>query len=373
MLKSLLNIFACPGCRGDLHLLSRNCDGNDGQLGIENGTLTCRDCQCVYPIADGVVYLKRDVQIRSGKNKAQWDVEEMQKVYKKCGLYKHATEFYEKMGYPKQVAEYDYPLVKGRLLEWLRPKAQNIILDVGCGVGYFLFEMMEMYPDTDVMLIGMDILEDRVRCLVHRKREEHRKNIIGIVGDGQEFPFKQNAIDIITCTEVLEHIFSPDKAIAEMARVLKPEGKILISTPSKRAEESWNCLTAPLRKAKGIIRRLAGKRVKAGKHYYDYPIYSEDLCKYIEGSQCDIVKFEQNVILPPQEYFKGMSEFLTTSVIKMFSLLEQYCRRLMAHRWALHTLVLAQKSGNPESRKARKPAKDSLYQPTQCLEDYLQR
>lgn len=341
MLKLLQNILACPVCRGDLHLEVHE----ETALGVKNGRFMCANCPQAYPIIDGVAYLKREVKIRADEGKTQWNLKEMQQVYEKCGLYKQATEFYEKMGYPRQVAEYDYPKVKGKLLEWLKPKDQNIVLDVGCGVGYFLFEMMAEYPATDMILIGMDILADRVKCLVQRGREEGRKNIVGIVGDGQEFPFKPDVIDIITCTEVLEHIFAPDQAIAEMAVVLKPDGRMLISTPSKRAEESWNALTAPLRQAKGIIKRLAGKKVKAGKDYYDYPIYPEDLCQYIEASQCDIVEFEQNVILPPQEYFKGMSAFLAKSVINLFSLLERYSKRLLAYRWALHTLVLAQKTG----------------------------
>jgi len=189
----------------------------------------------------------------------------------------------------------------------------------------------------------MDIVEERVKCLVYRKREERRKNIIGIVGDGQEFPFKPNVIDIITCTEVLEHIFSPDKAIAQMAEVLKPDGRMLISTPSRRAEDLWNTITVPLRKTKAFIRILTGKKDNRANPY-DYPIYSEDLCNYIKGNQCDIVEFEQNVILPLQEYFKGMPEFFATSVIKVFSFLERYCKRYLAQHLALHSLVLARKS-----------------------------
>lgn len=51
-----------------------------------------------------------------------------------------------------------------------------------------------------------------------------------IVGDAQAMPFKDESYDTILCTEVLEHIPNPQKAIDEMYRVLRPGGTLILTT-----------------------------------------------------------------------------------------------------------------------------------------------
>lgn len=51
-----------------------------------------------------------------------------------------------------------------------------------------------------------------------------------IIGDAHELPFDDESFSIILCTEVLEHLSDPQKAIAEMWRVLQPGGKVILTT-----------------------------------------------------------------------------------------------------------------------------------------------
>lgn len=51
-----------------------------------------------------------------------------------------------------------------------------------------------------------------------------------IVADAHELPFKDGEFQIILCTEVLEHLRNPRVAIAEMYRVLKPKGLLILTT-----------------------------------------------------------------------------------------------------------------------------------------------
>ncbi len=53
---------------------------------------------------------------------------------------------------------------------------------------------------------------------------------VDVVGDAHSLPFKDGEFAQILCTEVLEHLHTPEKAIAEMYRVLKPGGTILLTT-----------------------------------------------------------------------------------------------------------------------------------------------
>ena len=49
--------------------------------------------------------------------------------------------------------------------------------------------------------------------------------------DGQSLPFKENLFDTIICIDVIEHVPNPQQMIGELARVLKPGGVLILSTP----------------------------------------------------------------------------------------------------------------------------------------------
>lgn len=49
--------------------------------------------------------------------------------------------------------------------------------------------------------------------------------------DGEIFPFQAFEFDSIICNQVLEHVFHPDKFLSEIARVLKADGKLLLTVP----------------------------------------------------------------------------------------------------------------------------------------------
>lgn len=51
-----------------------------------------------------------------------------------------------------------------------------------------------------------------------------------IVGDIHDLPFKDEEFDVVLCVEVLEHVLDPRKAIAEMKRVLKKGGTLILTT-----------------------------------------------------------------------------------------------------------------------------------------------
>lgn len=51
-----------------------------------------------------------------------------------------------------------------------------------------------------------------------------------IVADAHNLPFEENTFEIILCTEVLEHVDNPFKVAKELHRVLKPGGKLILTT-----------------------------------------------------------------------------------------------------------------------------------------------
>lgn len=102
-------------------------------------------------------------------------------------------------------------------------------LDVGCNVGNLPFLCRKYGLSADhVHFTGIDIAEESIRIAKSR-------GIPGAtfrVGSALSIDFPDNAFDAVACMEVIEHIPDQPKAMHEMARVLKPGGILVLSTPN---------------------------------------------------------------------------------------------------------------------------------------------
>jgi ubiquinone/menaquinone biosynthesis C-methylase UbiE len=71
------------------------------------------------------------------------------------------------------------------------------------------------------------------------------------VGDGEQLPFADGFFDLVFCTQVLEYVADPHIVIAEIRRVLRPGGFLLLSAPSMFPRDSdpeyWRFLPSSLR------------------------------------------------------------------------------------------------------------------------------
>ncbi len=74
----------------------------------------------------------------------------------------------------------------------------------------------------------MDLKKSSVAHRFARRHED-------FAGSVTKLPFAPEAFDACMCTEVMEHVEEDDKGFAELARVLKPGGLLLISTPTPPA------------------------------------------------------------------------------------------------------------------------------------------
>jgi ubiquinone/menaquinone biosynthesis C-methylase UbiE len=114
----------------------------------------------------------------------------------------------------------------------LAPLAGKRILDVGCGKGRFARIFHEEEPQADFW--GLDISEAMLRFVP--------AGIQTRSGSMTELPFEDNFFDGAYATESLEHAVEIDKAVAEICRVVKPGGRIVII--DKNAAK-WGKLATP--------------------------------------------------------------------------------------------------------------------------------
>jgi ubiquinone/menaquinone biosynthesis C-methylase UbiE len=105
----------------------------------------------------------------------------------------------------------------------------SVIADIGCGNGNLIDCLRKVYPQSKIT--GIDISEESL--VTARARFENLKNIRFQVGSLVQLPFPDDSLDLVTCTEVLEHS-SPENffgSFSEVRRVLRKGGYYLASIP----------------------------------------------------------------------------------------------------------------------------------------------
>ena len=112
------------------------------------------------------------------------------------------------------------------ILEFFGDLQGRKVLDVGCGKGRFARIVKERNPEAEVW--GLDISEEMLRYVP--------EGIATRAGSMTELPFGDAEFDAAYATESLEHAVEIDKAVAELCRVVKPGGRIVVI--DKNAEQA---------------------------------------------------------------------------------------------------------------------------------------
>lgn len=98
------------------------------------------------------------------------------------------------------------------------------LLDAGCGTGWFTKKSFERGANV----VALDLSESLVNITKLKV-----PGITSVIGSIMELPFPDNSFDYVISSDVIEHTPDPLQSTREMIRVLKPGGKICITTPNK--------------------------------------------------------------------------------------------------------------------------------------------
>lgn len=141
-------------------------------------------------------------------------------------LHQHISEDYRvRYGYP--FAKFYNRYWNERLITLLPHGKQAKVLDLGCGTGFFLNDLIQSYPNS----IGFDLSEAMLSVAKEKESMAHRL----VAGDGGCLPFKDEHFDAVVCRGSLHHLSDLGTALHEIHRVLAENGILVFSEPSNDA------------------------------------------------------------------------------------------------------------------------------------------
>ena len=111
-----------------------------------------------------------------------------------------------------------------------------VVLEVGCGSGNLLFEGPRLPART---VVGVDASLAALRFCISRRRDSH---VHFSRAAGERLPFRDHSVDLVILVEVIEHLPEPALTLREVARVLRPGGRLVMTTPNYDWPSPWPLL-----------------------------------------------------------------------------------------------------------------------------------
>jgi O-antigen biosynthesis protein len=103
----------------------------------------------------------------------------------------------------------------------------KVVLDIASGEGYGA----ALLSEAARQVTGVDISEVAIAAA---RKKYRRRNLDFKVGSATAIPLAESLLDLVVSFETLEHLEDHERMLSEVKRVLKPEGRIVISTPDKK-------------------------------------------------------------------------------------------------------------------------------------------
>lgn len=125
-----------------------------------------------------------------------------------------------------------------RVHQYILSKINNSspsILDVGTGSAW----VAKHFQNSSTKVVSLDISKKNVSIA---KSKYPNNNHSPIVADSFKLPFNKNSFDTVIASEIIEHVVSPKDFVTELYRVLKPSGKLIITTPYKEKLRYYLCI-----------------------------------------------------------------------------------------------------------------------------------
>jgi ubiquinone/menaquinone biosynthesis C-methylase UbiE len=196
---------------------------------------------------------------------------------------------------------YDWMLKLGRV------QPHDRVLDVATGPGFIAL----LFAEHAQHVTGIDLTRALLTKAKAFQHERGIKNVNFLEGDGEFLPFAEGTFDLVTCHKAFHHFPRPERVLAEIYRVLKSGGRLVLgdTLSSEDLEKSE------------LHNRL--ERMRDASHVKMYPL--SELRKLIEGAGFEIEDVAQfhdertfetwmTTITPPAKIIEKIKKIMLESV-----------------------------------------------------------
>ncbi|AGK62215.1 Methylase involved in ubiquinone/menaquinone biosynthesis [Archaeoglobus sulfaticallidus PM70-1] len=136
-------------------------------------------------------------------------------------FYRHFSKIYDRIN---PIFYADHMLEK--VIEMAEIEERDLVLEVGCGTGFTTAGIASKVPQSGI--VAVDLTPEQMRKAIQKL-----PYVNYIRGDAENLPFKDNTFDSAISAGSIEYWPNPKKGIAEMARVTKEGGKVVVLAPRK--------------------------------------------------------------------------------------------------------------------------------------------
>jgi demethylmenaquinone methyltransferase / 2-methoxy-6-polyprenyl-1,4-benzoquinol methylase len=170
---------------------------------------------------------------------------------------------------------------RSTIVDQVAPSNPTLVLDVACGPCAVTKRLAKR---TSARIVGIDLTEAMLREGQRNVRRAHLEDRVALVlGRGEQLPFADASFDALTFTYLLRYVKDPQATVRELARVVKPGGRIAsleFAVPQRPVwRASWWLYTRLVLPVAGYVTggrawwdvgRFLGQSIS--RHYRDYSV-----------------------------------------------------------------------------------------------------
>jgi len=123
-----------------------------------------------------------------------------------------------------KLAVRDTPEVVAEKVQFAKPQPSDLVLDVGCGVGTLLLALAPRVRFAR----GIDLTPPMLRRARAFQLEHGIPNLCFDCGDAEQLPYPDGTFDLVICECTVHHLERPERALREMVRVARPDGRVVV-------------------------------------------------------------------------------------------------------------------------------------------------